>query len=55
MYQKLMLHNLLLPLDQSVPLVLFKASEDAQQLGLSDYNNIITLYCRHTVQFYKKI
>ena len=40
MYQKLMLHNLLLPLDQSVPLVLFKASVDAQQLGLSDYERV---------------
>ena len=40
MYQKLMLHNLLLPLYLSVPLGLFKASEDAQQLGLSDYERV---------------
>ena len=47
MYQKLMLHYLLLPLDQSVPLVLFKASEDAQQLGLSDYERVKSvLSCR---------
>ena len=44
MYQKLMLHNLSLPLDPSVPLVLFKASEDAQQLGLSDYERVKSVF-----------
>lgn len=52
MYQKLMLHNLLLPLDQSVPLVLFKASEDAQQLGLSDYDERVKSVFSYRMDLY---